>query len=537
MTLDDLTRDRAHLRQRWRDEGWHNDETLDQTLLKAVDERPGTPFHFHTESGERHASTASLVQQGLHLARGLRALGLRPGDRMAVQMPTSVETTVLYTAGLAAGAVLVPVVHIYGAAELGFILRQSEARFLAVPRRWQQIDFLARLQDCGELPHLKELIVVGNEVPERAISWNDLEHVSDQASIVTSSRSADDVCLLLYTSGTSALPKGVQHSHNSVRAEWLIPMIDGDGPYFNPFPAGHIAGFNYSLRPILTGTEMVFTDRWDPTLAAALIERYRVRLSGGTPFHLRGLLDAAQRDGRDLSTLKGYSMGGTGVTPDHVRQADAAGLCASRTYGLTEHSTVSVGWSDMSPQARACSDGRVQPGTEVRIVDELGHEQPSGAEGEILVRGPESFVGYTDPSLDLEAFARGGWFRTGDIGRLEADGLLTITDRKKDIIIRGGENISSQEVEQVMARHAAVAEAVAVAMPDERYGERVCAFAVLRPGQHLSLADVQAHFKSAGIARQKTPEALYLVDELPRTCSGKVKKAQLRAQLREAQRP
>src|SRR4030095_11960237 len=150
---------------------------------------------------------------------------------------------------------------------------------------------------------------------------------------------SDDLALLLYTSGTSGSPKGVRHTHNTVRAEWLTPFFDGGGPYYTPFPAGHIAGFNFLLRPFVTGTEMVFTDRWDAAWAAALIERHRVRLSGGTPFHLQALLEAAQRDGRDLSSLAAYGLGGTGVAPVHVALAEARGIRASRSYGLTEHST------------------------------------------------------------------------------------------------------------------------------------------------------------------------------------------------------
>ncbi len=341
----------------------------------------------------------------------------------------------------------------------------------------------------------------------------------------------DEVCLLLYTSGTTAEPKGVRHTHRTVGAEWSIPFIDGDGPYLTPFPAGHIAGFNFLLRPFVTGTDMVFMDRWEPALAGELVERHRVRLSGGTPFHLQGLLDAARRDSRDLSSLVSYSLGGTGVTPEHVEMADRAGFAGSRSYGLTEHSTVSVGWRDMPLAQRAQTDGRLQPGTRVRVVDELDREVPVGAEGEILTLGPELFVGYTDASLDAQAFTADGWFRTGDVGRLDAWNCLTLTDRKKDIVIRGGENISSQEVERVLATHRSVKDVAVVAEPDARYGEKVCAFVVLGEAGALDLDAVRSHFAAAGVARQKTPDSLRIVAELPRTASGKVRKADLRARL------
>jgi acyl-CoA synthetase (AMP-forming)/AMP-acid ligase II len=499
-----------------------------------VQRRPQTRLHFHTEHGCGTATTAELMRAGRRLARGLRALGLRRGDTMALQMPTSRDTAVLYLAALEVGAVLVPIVHIYGPAEVGFILRQSRARFLCVPERWRGIDFLARVEAIGHLPDLERKIVLGQRAPVGGITLAAVEAMADQAAEAGASPQPqpDDVCLLLYTSGTTAAPKGVQHTHRTVGAEWSIPFMDGGGPYLTPFPAGHIAGFNFLLRPFVTGTDMVFMDRWDPVLAAELIERHRVRLSGGTPFHLQGLLEAARRDGRDLSSLASYSLGGTGVTPEHVEMADRAGFAGSRSYGLTEHSTVSVGWREMPLAQRALTDGRLQPGSEVRIVDELERDLPLGAQGEILTRGPELFIGYTDPALNAQAFAAAGWFRTGDIGRLDAENCLTLTDRKKDIVIRGGENISSQEVERVLAAHEAVQDVAVVAQPDVRYGETVCAFVVLKPGARLDLDGVRRHFADAGVARQKTPENLYSVGELPRTASGKVRKEQLRARLR-----
>lgn len=507
--------------------------TLGPWLARAVQARPNTRLHFYTEAGRCSTTTRELLRHGRQLARGLRALGLKPGDRFAMQLPTAPETAALYLAALDVGAVLVPIVHIYGPAEVGFILRDAKARFLAVPDRWRGIDFLERVRAVGELPSLEHLIVVGEQAPTGAALLRDLPALGAAARRQPREEvpCPYDVALLLYTSGTTAHPKGVQHSHVTVAAEWSIPFLEEPGPYLTPFPAGHIAGFNFLLRPFVTGHEMVFMDRWDPLLAAELVQRHRVRLSGGTPFHLQGLLDAARQGGFDLSSLVSYGLGGTGVTPEHVELADRAGFAGTRAYGLTEHSTVSVGHSAMSLEQRALTDGRLQPGTELRVVDDDGRDQAPGSEGEILLRGPEQFIGYTDHRLDTQAFTRDGWFRTGDIGRLDGTGCLTITDRKKDIVIRGGENISSLEVERVLATHPAVREAAVVAMPDARYGEKVCAFVTAQPGSALVLDDVRRHFEAAGVARQKTPEALFVVEELPRTASGKVRKSDLRHRL------
>lgn len=512
------------------------DTALGTLLARAAQARPATRLHFHTEAGVDSATTPELIRAGARIARGLRAIGLQRGDAIALQMPTARETAVLYLAALEIGAVLVPIVHLYGPAEVGFILRDARARFLCVPQRCRNIDFLARVEALGHLPDLERVIVLGEQTPRGGITYAQLEARAAQlpASVAPTPAPAgpDDVCLLLYTSGTTATPKGVQHTHRTVAAEWCSPFMDGDGPYLTPFPAGHIAGFNFLLRPFVTGTDMVYMDRWDAALAAELIERHRVRLSGGTPFHLQGLLDAARRDGRSLSSLAAYSLGGTGVTPEHVELADRAGFAGSRSYGLTEHSTVACGWRDMTLQQRTGTDGRLQPGSEVRIVDEHDHELPVGSEGDILTRGPELFIGYTDPTLNAAAFTADGWFRTGDVGRLDSQGCVTLTDRRKDIVIRGGENISSQEVERILARHPAVREVAVVARPDERYGEKVCAFVVLAEGAALDLDAVRRHFAAAGVAPQKTPEHLVAVDEFPRTASGKVRKAELRARAR-----
>ena len=352
---------------------WRPEVPLGKLLARGARNRPDTRLHFYTETDPCSALVGELIAAASHLARGLRSIGLRRGDAIALQLPTARDTAVLTLAALDIGAVLVPIVHIYGPAEIGFILRDSRARFLCVPETWRGIDFLARIEALGHLPDLERVIVVGDRTPRGGITLQSVAALAERGLGMAedAAPSLDDVCLLLYTSGTTAAPKGVRHTHRTVGAEWSIPFIDGDGPYLTPFPAGHIAGFNFLLRPFVTGTEMVFMDRWDPALAAEFVERHRVRLSGGTPFHLQGLLDAARRDSRDLSSLVSYSLGGTGVTPEHVETADRAGFAGSRSYGLTEHSTVSVGWRDMPLAQRARTDGRLQPGTRVRIVDEL----------------------------------------------------------------------------------------------------------------------------------------------------------------------
>ncbi|MES1265334.1 MAG: AMP-binding protein, partial [Variovorax sp.] len=235
--------------------GCRPDVPLSVLLSRAAQAHPATRMHFHTEERVTSVTTSGLIFAGRRLARGLRAIGLRRGDAIAMQLPTARDTAVLYLAALEIGAVLVPIVHIYGPAEVGFILRQSRARFLCVPERWRGIDFLSRVDAIGHLPDLERVIVLGERALPGGITLKTIEALAAEARSDATSPlpQVDDVCLLLYTSGTTAAPKGVQHTHRTVGAEWLIPFVDGAGPYLTPFPAGHIAGFNFLLRPFVTG--------------------------------------------------------------------------------------------------------------------------------------------------------------------------------------------------------------------------------------------------------------------------------------------
>jgi acyl-CoA synthetase (AMP-forming)/AMP-acid ligase II len=273
-------------------------------------------------------------------------------------------------------------------------------------------------------------------------------------------------------------------------------------------------------------------DTWDPGAGAHLIEEYQLNSTSGAPVFLSTLLDAAERDGRDLSSIESYMTGAAAVPPALVERADRAGVPSYRCYGSSEHPTITSSFPTDPLDKRALTDGCLLPHNEIRIVDDDGKDVLAGTPGEIACRGPELFVGYSDEALNVASFLPGGWFLTGDIGIVDEEGYLTITDRKKDVIIRGGENIASKEVEDVLSRHPAVDDVAVVAEPDERLGERVCAFVTLRESAELSLETVQRHFAEAGVARQKTPARLEIVEAFPRTAAGKIKKFELRDRLR-----
>ena len=340
--------------------------------------------------------------------------------------------------------------------------------------------------------------------------WDDL---ASDVPLPDPGASPSDVALLCYTSGTTADPKGVQLTHAAVVAETdSQPTILGQGTapvQLASFPLGHVAGLVSLFRPLVHGTPTVVMDGWDPARALELIAAYGVTYTAGTPLNLATLLDALEA-GAPIGTLREYLVGAATVPAELVARADRLGITAFRCYGSTEHPTISSGVVGDPLAKRQLTDGRPTPGTVVRVVDESGADLPVGTDGEVVCQGPEQMSGYRDPALDDDAWLPGGWLRTGDIGHLDEDGYLTLTDRAKDVIIRAGETISSREVEDVLLTCPGVADAAAIAVPDAYYGEKVGAVIVPRRGAEPDLESVRAHFATSGLARQKTPEYVEL---------------------------
>lgn len=530
LTPIDAARFRDELRERWYREGWYTPRTLIDEFDLGAATRPDAELVFASDTRPDRMTLTDLQRESREAAAAFQGLGVEKGDVIVIQVPHSREGIVALYAGLIVGAVVVPVVHIYGPSELAFILRQSRAKMLIVPDRWRNIDFLTRVEALPELPDLRHVVVIGDDVPADAVAWSGLPSRVRGPFLPPEIRS-DDVCIMVYTSGTTADPKGVQHTHNSFRCEMQsAPHNAGEEvehSFLATFPAGHIGGLITQTRLSFVGSKIVIMDAWNPDTAARLIAEHAITIAGGTPFFLDGLLTAAERNGSDVSSLREFRVSAASVPPSLVERAVAAGILTYRAYGSSEHPTISSGSATDPPETRIGTDGRLVTGVEIRLVGDDLEDVAAGQDGEIVSRGPDLFAGYLDSQLDADAFLDGGWFRTGDVGRLYG-GFLTITDRKKDIIIRGGENISSKEVEDILARHPAVADAAAAAVPDATYGERVCAFVILHEGATLDLAEIGRHFVSSGVAKHKTPERLVFVDELPRTPAGKVKKFELR---------
>ena len=319
--------------------------------------------------------------------------------------------------------------------------------------------------------------------------------------------SVDDPALILWTSGTTSDPKGVVHTHQSLRVEAdtiaaAHEMQPGESLLL-PMPVTHVAGLTYGiLLPVTSAITTVLMDVWEPGRALELVEQEHVAVMISTPVFMRTMIDHPSFERTERDSVRMFSLGGAGVAPAMVREGAAAfGCWCKRTYGSTEYPTLTTGRFGDTLERDSTTDGPLIGAAELRIVDpKTLADVPAGTPGELLARGPEMFVGYLDPALDADAFVDGGWFRTGDLAVYDGE-YLTIVDRLKDIIIRGGENISAQEVEALLVTHPAVADAACVAMPDPVMGEKVCAYVIPAPGRRRRRSTTCARTSSAAAWR------------------------------------
>ena len=505
--------------------------TLREAYLEAVGELPDLVCAVWSPAGLAETTLAETHRLAERAARHLAALGLAKGDVLAVQLPHCLEWPVIAVAAALLGVAVQPISPAVGSTELGYVLRNSAAKVLIHPGVWKNNDYTKRLAEAGEIATLRHVFSTG-ETSGSARPWSELIAATDLPMPEVEVR-PEDISWLIYTSGTTANPKGVKHSHASLLYEirQLMKLKPPQGASLTPWPAGHIAGVLVLLRALLAGVTTVMMERWNAEAAARLIEKFKVTSSGATPFFWTEILDFAEANNIDLSSLKDIQCGAAPVPPSLISRFDKLGLATYRSYGSTEHPTVTSGFPTDPLERRMTTEGRIIPGIGVKIVDDDGIDLPLGSEGEIVTRGPDMFVGYHDESLNAAAFLPGGWYRTGDIGKLDDEDYLFITDRKKDIIIRGGENISSKEVEEHLVTHPSVAEVAVVAAPDKRMGEIVCAFVVLHEGKTLDIPTIGKYFEERGVARRKTPERLEFRTDLPRNATGKVMKPELRKTL------
>ena len=470
------------------------------------------------------------------LANWMLAKGIESGDRIAFQLPGWCEFTVIYLACLKIGAVSVPLLPSWREAELVWVLNKCQAKMFFAPTLFKQtrpVDLILPLQN--QLPQLQQIVGVDKLAPATS-SLSLSQIIADNTSLTTAiTTHGDELAAVLFTSGTEGLPKGVMLTHNNIlaseRAYCARLNLTWQDVFMMPAPLGHATGFLHGVTaPFLIGARSVLLDIFTPDACLALLEQQRCTcMLGATPF-VYDLLNVLEKQPADLSALRFFLCGGTTIPKKVARECQQRGIKLLSVYGSTESSPHAVVNLDDPLSRFMHTDGYAAAGVEIKVVDDARKTLPPGCEGEEASRGPNVFMGYFDePELTARALDEEGWYYSGDLCRMDEAGYIKITGRKKDIIVRGGENISSREVEDILLQHPKIHDACVVAMPDERLGERSCAYVVLKAPHHsLSLEDVVAFFSRKRVAKYKYPEHIVVIEKLPRTTSGKIQKFLLR---------
>ncbi|HSO94924.1 MAG TPA: AMP-binding protein [Acidimicrobiia bacterium] len=518
-------------------DGSWTDDTLGTILAAGLVDGRDLPLAIHSQTRPWRGTFADGYDLACRVAGGLRAHGVRPGDPVAFQLPNWVEAAATFWAIALLGAVPVPIVHFYGAKEVSFILEQSEAQVLVTADEFGHLDYLANLESFRpRLDALREVFVVGDRTRAGTRPFAELAAGDPIPGPVTTDPSSP--ALIAYTSGTTADPKGVVHSHRTIGFEIRqLGAIQAKGglPTLVGAPVGHGIGMLAALLiPVWRRDPIQLIDVWDPARVLATMLEEGISSGNGATYFLISLLDHPDFTDAHRRLMPYIGLGGSAVPAAVGERCARMGISTVRSFGSTEHPSITGMRHDAPTDKKLHTDGKALPGVELQLRDDDGHVVDAGTPGEIWSKGPDCFVGYTDPALTAAAFGADGWFATGDIGVLDADGYLAIVDRKKDIIIRGGENVSALEVEEQVLRLPGVAEVAVVAAPDVRLGEHGCAFVRMQPGAAPpSLEVLRDHLTRSGLARQKWPEEIRGIDEFPRTPSGKVQKFVLRQRLRD----
>jgi acyl-CoA synthetase (AMP-forming)/AMP-acid ligase II len=500
--------------------------------------------------GERRLTWAEVRAESLRIAAAMLAMGIRRGDHVAIWMPNRSMWLLLWLAAMRIGAAVIPVNSRYTPAEAEYVLRKSEATALFVEVSFLGRDYVAAFREiCPDwagsserLPRLRDVVVLGEERAEPDFRrFDDFLARGDAVapSVVAeaaASRSVADTVIIVFTSGTTGFPKGAMHTHSVLRmlrdvTAWL--GITSRDRILGHLPLFHVAGVFSSFMPaLISGGALVLMDRWDPGEALAAIARERVSVLSGIPTHFIDLLRDPDRDRHDLASLRTGWIGGSTIPMEVVKGAqDILGMNALLpVYGMTEAGPcLTLGRPTDSPDSLAAGKGVPLGGYELTIVDaESRAPLPAGREGEIAVRGHVVMKGYyKDEAATAEVLAEDGWFYTGDLGVLDDTGHLTITGRKSDKFIVGGNNVHPADIEHVLLAHAGVEQAHVVARPDDRLGEVAVAFVERAAGATVTEAEILEYCR-ANLASFKVPRTVRFTDSWPMTPTGKIQRFRLR---------
>lgn len=501
------------------------------------------PDKVFATDGTSTLTYGELDASAWRLAAGFRGLGVERGDRVAVQIPSWVEFTQTVLALSRIGAITVPIMPIYRSDDVAFVLENAGVRTVITCGTFHRFDHTAMfLALRATVPGLRDVVVVrGPQQPvPGTVAFADLLATVDDPAERGDPVGPDEPFTIVFSSGTTARPKGCLHTFNTfgcgARGLGRAFGYTADDVQLNPSPITHTTGFVTGfLLPLMHGASVHLMEAWDPGQGLDDIAKYRTTCTVTATTFLQTLMDVYDPDRHDLSSMRLWVAAGAPIPAAFIERAGRVlpHLRVLSLYGRTENVTTTTCTVVDEPQKSVTSDGHAFPGSEVRVVDPLGEEVPRGEEGDIAYRGPMHMIEYIHNPEETEVLSTpDGFSRSGDLGTMDEDGYVRVTGRLKDIVIRGGLNISVRQIEDLLTAHPGVRAAAAVAMPDERLGEKVCLYLVPAPAHDVpTLAGIADFLTERGLAIQKCPERLEVVDALPMTPTGKIKKHVLRRQI------
>lgn len=523
------------------DAGLWQTSSLFEIASAQADAGPDKTFIFDSSTGY---TFAELRDRALRLAAGLRRAGVGRGDRVVVQLPNWAEFAVIAIAIARAGAVIVPVMPIYRDQEVSYALQHSGATTAITCGDIKGFDYAAMYDGLrSEAPDLERIVVVRPPADLNPAVGVGIETLfadgtpEELEAELGPDIHPDDPYLIVYTSGTTSQPKGCLHTVNTLHSSavgmnrgWNYSETDVQ---FGPSPITHSTGLVTNLlMPLIAGASSHLMEAWEPNEGIARIQQHGCTIAVSATAFLQTMLPVYDPSKHDLSSMRVWTCAGAPIPGPVVERANEmlSGGRVLSLYGRSENMVATMCTTDDEPQRSVTSDGSALAGAQIRIVDALGAEVPRGTEGDIAYKGPSHMLEYyRDPQQTEAMFTPDGFSRSGDLGVMDSDGYVRVTGRTKDIVIRGGLNVSARELEDLIVTLPTVANVAVVGMPDERLGEKVCAYVVPAAGaEPPTLDDITAFLRENKVATPKLPERLEVVDALPMTATGKIQKHVLR---------
>jgi acyl-CoA synthetase (AMP-forming)/AMP-acid ligase II len=530
---------------RFYDQGLWRDHTLFDAVREQAQAQPDKVFGTDSTTSVTYAE---LHDRALELALGLVRRGIGAGDRVSVQIPSWTDFFVIAAAVARIGAVIVPIMPIYRRDEVGYIVGAAEVKLAITTDHYRGFDHAALFLDLQrEHPALETVVVLrGAGVPDGATAYAELPVAIEPGAQDAAEQEIgagvgpDEPFVIVFSSGTTSRPKGCLHTFNTMACGarllgrgWGYTSEDVQ---FGPSPVTHTTGLVTSfILPLVHGAASHLMEQWEPREGLERIAKFGCTGCVSATTFLQMVLNVYDPDVHDASTMRFWTSAGAPIPGSFVREARSAfpEMKVLSLYGRTENITTTFCTVEDDPERSITSDGKALPLQEVRIVDENGVEVPRGEEGDIAYRGAMNCLEYINQPEETAAnYTADGFHRSGDLGSMDAEGFVRVTGRLKDIVIRGGLNISVRQVEDLLTAHPAVGDIAVVGMPDERMGEKVCAYLVPATGHDpLTLEQIRDYLLGEGLAIQKVPERLEVVTDLPTTATGKIQKHVLRADI------